>query len=282
VLVFATVAVSPLPAGNPPLPATRFGHVDLRAGSPVEAGTYRFDAIDVVTEWHHHDLDELLYAIEGTVETETAAGRYVLSPQQAAWIPAMLEHRTTLRNVRSIAVLFTPAMTAPATTVRVLAVAPVVREMILHSIRWPISRPFSDATADRFFPALAALCVDWSDVDPPLILPVSRDPVIQLVMAHTDAHLGTVVANDVCSAARISERSLRRKFREDTGITWEQYRLQSRIVRAVTLLADPRNTVLATAHSVGFASVNAFTRAFRRCTGETPRDYRIRAKIVPR
>ena len=44
----------------------------------------------LVTGWHVHDVHQIEYAIGGVVEVETAAGHYLLPPQQAAWIPAGL------------------------------------------------------------------------------------------------------------------------------------------------------------------------------------------------
>ena len=46
---------------------------------------------------------------------------------------------------------------------RVLAAAPVIREMIVYAARWPISRPTSDPVADAFFEALARLVPEWLD-----------------------------------------------------------------------------------------------------------------------
>jgi hypothetical protein len=129
--------------------------------------------MDLVTPWHTHELHQLLYAFEGVAEVETEDARHLLPPQQAAWIPAGLPHQTTLRNVRSVAVFFEPAMVAEhGDRVRVLSTAAPVREMIVYAMRWPIHRPASDPTADAFFAALALLATEWLDAEaPPLRLP---------------------------------------------------------------------------------------------------------------
>jgi AraC-like DNA-binding protein len=51
-------------------------------------------------------------------------------------------------------------------------------------------------------------------------------------------------------------------------------------LRAMTLLAEPGPTVLDVATRVGFDSVSAFTRAFRRYAGETPTAYRRRVSAA--
>ena len=156
-----------------------------------------------------HDLHQIEYAFEGTVEVETAAAHYLLSPQQAIWVPAGLAHCTTLHRVRTVSVFFAPGMVAGGDDrARVLAAVPVVREMILYATRWPIDRPQSDATADAFFGVLGRLAREWLDHEVPLSLPISSDPVIALVMAYTNLHLDGVTAETVCDAVGLSTRDV--------------------------------------------------------------------------
>lgn len=270
----------PFPAN--PLPGAATSAVPMlvamREGAPIRAGAHPEDADDLVTPWHHHDMHQLLYAFEGVAEVETDTSRHLLPPQQAAWIPAGLLHRTTLRRVRSGAVFFEPAMVpGGADRVRVLSAIPVLREMVAYAMRWPVTRGVSDATADAFFDALALLAADWLvSEEAPLGLPASTVPVIEDVMAHTQADLAHVTAPGVCAAVGISERSLRRRFPEATGMTWQEYRRASRVLRAMALLARGDHTVLDAATAVGFSSPSAFNRAFRRIAGEHPSAYRRR------
>jgi AraC-like DNA-binding protein len=114
----------------------------------------------------------------------------------------------------------------------------------------------------------------------PLCLPTSSDPVIRGAMDYTDAHLADVTVAALCAAVGISERSLRRRFGAATGMTWRQYVLQSRLLRAMARLTEPNRSVIDVATEIGFDSVSAFTRAFVRLTGETPTAYRRR--VSPR
>jgi AraC-like DNA-binding protein len=269
------------PASPPGAPA--FRAVDFAGTAPDRAGTYPFDGDDVVADWHTHDLHQLEYAFEGVVEVETDAGHYLLPPQQAIWIPAGLVHRTTLRQVRSVAVFFPPGMVPDAggDRARVLPAAPVVREMIVYGARWPITQPTSDPRADAFFRALALIVAELLDHEMPLCLPTSRDPVIAEVMRYTGEHLATVTAAAVGRDVGWSERTLRRRFRAETGMTWRQYLLDCRLLRAMALLAEPGPTVLDVATRVGFESPSAFARSFRTVVGETPAAYRRRVTSPP-
>jgi AraC-like DNA-binding protein len=58
-------------------------------------------------------------------------------------------------------------------------------------------------------------------------------------------------------------------------MTWRQFLFESRLLRAMTLLAEPGRTILDVANDVGFTG-SSFARAFARHTGETPSAYRRR------
>jgi AraC-like DNA-binding protein len=251
----------------------------MRAGGPVRAGTFAYDGRDLVTGWHTHDLHQIEYAFEGLAEVETAQSHYLVPPQQAVWIPAGLAHSTTLRGVRSVAVFLDPSMVQGADDrVRILAVTPLVREMLVHAIRWPIDRDASDRVADAFFDALALLVLEWLEHEAPLCLPTSSDPLVRAVMQYTNDHLADASAGSVCAAVGISERGLRRRFAAAAGITWREYLLQSRLLRAMSLLTETRTSVIDVATAVGFESASAFARAFAKLTGETPTAYRKRVR----
>jgi AraC-like DNA-binding protein/mannose-6-phosphate isomerase-like protein (cupin superfamily) len=254
--------------------------VATRTEPSVRAGTLAYDAEYLVTGWHHHDLHQIEYALEGVAQVETAAGRYLVPPQQAIWIPAGLEHNTTLRGVRSASVFFDPSMFPDDVRdrARVLAAAPLLREMIVYALRWPIARTGTDDKADIYFPALALVVLDSLDQEQPLWLPTSADPLVAAIISYTEEHLATVTADDVRHALNISERTLRRRFREATGTTWRVFVVHARLIRAMATLAQPGSTVLDVAMSVGFDSPSAFSRAFRTFTGYTPVEYRRHAR----
>lgn len=256
--------------------------VELRRGGPVLAGSYLYEGDLLVTGWHVHDVHQIEYAIGGVVEVETAAGHYLLPPQQAAWIPAGLQHQATMNpSVKTLAVMFDPAVIPDAgDRARILAVSPLLREMLLYALRWPIDRGAGAAEEDRvsdsFFLTLANLVSDALDHEAPLSLPTSEDPVVAAAMTYTKDHLKSVSLDEVCRAVAVSERTLRRLFQSEVGLSWRTYLLHARMLRAMALLAAPGQSVQQTASAVGFDSMGSFTRAFAQFCGETPSSYRRR------
>jgi AraC-like DNA-binding protein len=232
------------------------------------------DHFDLDCPWHSHDMHQLQYAFEGAIEVEDARGRHLLPRQLAAWIPAGVAHRTMLHRVRSGSILFAPDMVQPAgERVRIVEVCPLMREMVLGAMRWPLGQP-QDETARAYFAALGLLMAEWITREAPLFLPTSADPALAAAMAHTRANLAQGDLAGTCAAAGLSERTLRRRFRREAGMSWEAWRQRARLLAAAALLGDTRKPVGAIAAEVGFESQSAFAKAFQRLTGQTPRAFR--------
>jgi AraC-like DNA-binding protein len=237
------------------------------------AGAIVQDHFDLDCPWHRHDMHQLQYAIEGSVEVEDAHARYLLPRTLAAWIPAGVTHRTSLHKVRSGSVLFTPDQ-VPETgdRVRIVAVDSLMRAMLIGAMRWPLDGT-QDATGRAYFTALAALCCEWVERDTPLALPTTRNPQLLAALEMTRSNLaGKIVA--ACDAGGLSERTLRRRCRSELGMTWEAYRHRARMLAAAALLNDTVRPIGAIAASVGFENQSSFAAAFRKLTGKTPRMFR--------
>jgi AraC-like DNA-binding protein len=259
--------------------AATTGLVDLRENRRWPGGSLRYDGGEqLVTGWHFHDVHEIEYACRGMVEVKTEAGHYLLPPHQAAWIPAGLHHRTTLNaGVQTLAVLFEPRLVPVAgDRVRIIAVSALLREMMLYSVRWPISRIEPGMEADSFFQTLGHVVAEALDDEKPLHLPASNDPVVTAATDYTHAHLDHVTLRDVTRAIGVSERTLRRVFSSHLGMSWRTYLLRARVLRSMTLLAQPDRSILEVSIAVGFDDAGAFARSFARHCGESPSAYRRR------
>ena len=63
-------------------------------------------------------------------------------------------------------------------------------------------------------------------------------------------------------------------FKNETGMTLNQYITEFRMNKAKQLLADPRNRISEISSSVGYSDGNYFGKSFRKFTGLSPSDYR--------
>jgi AraC family transcriptional regulator len=85
---------------------------------------------------------------------------------------------------------------------------------------------------------------------------------------------------DIAGACSLSRRHLMRAFRQETGQTVGEFVQQLAMEKARKLLRETNQPVTVVATGVGFASLAAFSTAFRRATGESPRSYRASQRTL--
>lgn len=244
------------------------------ADSVIKAGAFSSDGLEIETPWHFHDLHQLLYAFEDSVEVESQFARYKVPHQFAAWIPAGTVHRTAIQKVRSGSVFLSPDMIAvPDNSVRVIPVSNLMREMVIHAMRWPIGGEDDDFSR-AYFTCFAKLCSEWITREVTLVLPSSDDPRINAIIKFTRENLLRVTLHDVCKDVGMSERSLRRHFQKAMGISWEDFRSRMRMYAAIDYLDTTSQPIGVIAAEVGYASQTAFARAFKAMMGIGPTAYR--------
>jgi AraC-like DNA-binding protein len=229
-------------------------------------------------DWHTHDYHQLLYAIDGPTQIETARGRHVLPIGRAAWIPVGTRHRTLISDAKGVSLYFSPDIVSDATgRVRILVTSALMREMILHATRWPLGASETDPLAASFLRTLALLCGEWLEAELPLFLPGAAHPAILRAMDYAAADLASATQAGAIAAAALSERSFRRLFAKETGISWQAWIGQARILMAMGLLTEGRR-VTDVAADVGYASLSAFAHAFAKLAGEPPASFRLRQR----
>ncbi len=258
------------------IPATAPLKTLVNAEHRAVAGAFAQDQFDIASPWHYHDMHQLQYAFEGSIEVEDKSRRSLLPRTLAAWIPAGVIHRTSVHRVRSGCILFTPLMVPNAgDCVRIVLVSRLMREMIIGAMRWQLGKPLDDV-GDAYFRTLALLCREWIEAETPLSLPTSDDPALHAAMSHTRLHMATATIGSASAAANLSERSLRRRFQSIAGMGWEEYRRRARLLAAVERIANSRVPIGRVAADLGYESQSAFAKAFRAFLGVSPSAFRQR------
>jgi AraC-like DNA-binding protein len=231
--------------------------------------------------WQAFPGHYLLYAATGAFRLEVGPAQWLLPPQRAAWVAAGVPLRLSAAGPGTTSsVLFASnAIPALGFTCRVFGISSLAREMLLYAARWGPERGASSGDADTFFHALAAVCAELAAAPDEYWLPRARSADLGRALDYTLEHLIDQPSfAEVARAVHLSERTLARRFGEETGMTWSQFAHRARMLRALELLADPAAKIIEVVDAVGFASVSAFNRAFRAFTGETPSAYRRRLR----
>ncbi|MDX1523934.1 MAG: helix-turn-helix transcriptional regulator [Anaerolineae bacterium] len=248
--------------------------------APALAFCYQLDAEPEVHHWHRHARHQLLFASTGVLHLELETVQWLVPPQRAAWVTAGDLHLTRfLTSVSLRSICYDPAFPGlPPSHSRVFSMTPLAREMILYGMRWSTDRDPNDHTANLFFQTFAVLLRQWLAEERPYRLPRAKSPELERAMTYTLTHLSEIQLDEAANVANLSARTLRRRMKQETGISWQQFLHDARMMRAMELLALPEAQVTDTAFTVGYTSLSAFTQAFTRFTGETPSHYRHRVQ----
>ncbi|MFK3705884.1 AraC family transcriptional regulator [Klebsiella sp. NPDC088457] len=219
---------------------------------------------------HRHSMAQILFTRQGCVRLTLNDGALLclLPPTRAAWIPAGMRHRAEMKNIVDYrSVWFQPAR-FPALPQRpaILNVGPLLRELLERMAASPWESDWESGTGWH----LAALCEAeiGAAAHEPMMLALPQDRRLAALDGHALPPTLQALAAD-CGA---SEKTISRLFRRDTGMSYQQWRQQWRLMKAVELLATGKRITDA-AQALDFASDSAFIYFFRTMTGMTPGRY---------
>lgn len=238
---------------------------------------FRNPSTPLFYDWHEHPCHQITYARRGTTQVEGPEGWYLRPTAHALWIPAGTRHRTMIRNLDGVSVYFDPAHFAAgaAAHIQTFPVSAMVGAMLFHTLRWPAGPAEQAPVARSFFHTLGLLCLEQMEAKSGRLftLPRATHPSVARAMEAALANPAHASLLQALKQAGMSERSFRRHFQDETGMTWQDWITQARLFHAATLLAEGQR-VTDVAAGVGYASLSAFAKAFTHLLGMSPVRYR--------
>lgn len=243
-----------------------------RIPRPVAAMAKEFDDGHHIPP-HAHERPQLIFAARGVMTVSTGEGAWVVPPQRALWMPAGTAHEIRMAGQVSMRTLYIHPDASrdrlPATT-RVIAVSPLLRELILRACLLPVL--YDETGADG---RVMALILDEIAALPSLALdlPTPRDSRLQALCRRLRADPGDTRTLDAWAReAGASARTLARLFQRETGLTFADWRQQARLLAAMARLAEGQ-PITRIALDLGYESPSAFAAMFRRTLGAPPSRY---------
>jgi len=249
-----------------------------REDGPVAVG-FRIDSptgLAHEVDWHSHVRAQLICVESGLLTTRTRHGAWSLAPGSAGWMPAGEPHTVCIDGpLRGWGVVLAPSACRDLPQDPcVIAISSLLQAVAQRVCEWPLSGP-SD---DRHRHVLEVL-LDEIRAAPRqrMHLPMPRDRRLLRIASQLLADPAN--ARSLAEWARragLSTRSLSRHFREETTLSFAQWRQQARLAEALRRLSDG-HAVADIAHALGFSSSSAFVTVFRRHFGVPPGRYLTRA-----
>ncbi|PSU33914.1 AraC family transcriptional regulator [Photobacterium lutimaris] len=240
---------------------------------PVYARVENWQQSGSQTHWHTHGWGQWSYAAEGMLIVHTRQGHYVAPPQFAIWIPEGIEHKVISNGAAQMRSLYIETKYLSDivwSQPRVCSITPLVRELVLQFCALPANYDCNSADG-----RLAQVLLDQIACLPPaatqLTLPGDKRlaTLAELLQMHPEEprsieQLGELVG--------LSGRSVSRLFKQQTGLTFQQWRQRARLLDALNRL-ESGSPVTRVSIECGYDSVSAFVSTFKKQFGVTPGKY---------
>ncbi|TMP79644.1 AraC family transcriptional regulator [Pseudoalteromonas phenolica] len=221
---------------------------------------------------HSHTWGQLAYTSDGVLGIHTPAGKFVIPPDQALWIPPHLPHETFCRyggHFRSVYIdeKYVQILGSEA---KLLHVNELLKAMILEVCNWPPNYQPDDKKlrfTQVFIDQLE--CAQSSS----FFMPSAQDdrllPIISELHANPGCNKTLEQWGELVGA---STRTLNRLFHKSFSMNFSQWKQKLRGLHAVEMI-EAGYTQQTIAEQLGFESSSAFNTAFKKVFKCTPGQY---------
>jgi AraC-like DNA-binding protein len=219
-------------------------------------------------EPHCHPWGQLMYAASGVLEATTDEHACVIPPRRAMWLPAGVRHSARARTLvvhRSF--YLAPELAVGLGPCRVLEISPLLDSLIQRASEFPRDYPDEGPEA-----RLLQVLVDelHNAPDSGLALPLPRDARLRRVTDHLQECPGERLGiEDWAQRVGASRRTLARLFRDETGLSFREWRERVRLLAALPRLERGESVTLI-AGELGYESTSAFIELFQRQLHTSP------------
>ncbi|HEY9237121.1 MULTISPECIES: AraC family transcriptional regulator [Phenylobacterium] len=221
---------------------------------------------------HAHGWAQMVYATSGVLTVAIEGASFVISPEQAVWLPPGVPHRVgSLHGAefRSLWIASEVARPLPGSPT-VIRVSPLLRALIIEAAS--LSAEDLDA---GYSGRVTRLILDQLRRAEPIAaaLPWPKGGALgRLCEALYDDPADTRSAGDWGRELGMSPRTLSRRFEAEVGVSLRSWRRRMRLFKAIEMLGGGLD-VTRTALDLGYGSPSAFIHAFRTEMGDAPQAY---------
>ncbi|GAA2481792.1 helix-turn-helix transcriptional regulator [Actinocorallia cavernae] len=221
---------------------------------------------------HSHPQHQLTWVPTGLLTMTVNGSQWVVQRSRALWLPGGVEHAILPGSSCAMLSLYFEPYECPLRweAPTVLDATGLVGPLLSHLVELGDG----PGVADRRARATAVL---WDLMKPlsvttlPTILPT--DPLaLRIALAIRQDPADSRDLADWGREVGASSRTLSRRFRAETGVSFSSWRTFQRLSAALPLLGAGQ-PVARVARAVGYGSPSAFVAAFRREIGATPAAY---------
>lgn len=221
---------------------------------------------------HAHRWHQMVYAISGVLTVAVEGHSFVISPEQAVWLPTGVPHRVgTLLGAEFRSLWIADEAGAGLSSApTVFGVSPLLRALIVEAAAIE-GQDDPDGYAGR----VTGLILDQlrRARSLPGALPWPRTGPLTVLCETLYADPADARRPDQWGQALgMSSRTLTRRFEAELGMSLRSWRRRLRLFKAIELLGGGLGVTQA-AIELGYGSTSAFVYAFRTAMGCSPQAY---------
>ncbi|WP_299999936.1 helix-turn-helix transcriptional regulator [uncultured Cedecea sp.] len=242
---------------------------------------YDNDVIGIASEltqhdsgFHRHKKGQLLFSHQGCMRITLNDSLCLLPPARMAWIPSEVVHRVQISGVTGYRSIYVDNRCHSdfSQHVEVLRVTGLLREVLERIALTDFSMNWQHGPAAHIW----AVCKNE-------IHSAQREST--LLSFPKDRRLSTLNENDMppplwtlAANTGATEKTIGRIMVRETGLNYQQWRQQWRLLKAIELLTE-EHAVSDIASILAFSSDSAFITFFKNMTGSTPGIYMSNGKV---
>jgi AraC-like DNA-binding protein len=242
--------------------------------------------VDTHFEPHAHAWAQLAYCATGIVQVTAEQSlqkadeiTYIVPPSRAVWIAPGAQHHITVLEAAEFRTLYIDASVTPENWngCRVMVVSPLLRETIHALDSGPLSQTREQLLTDLVLDELSR--ADTQSLGVPLPHAQTGDKRLRaLCEAVLRAPSERATLAEWAEDIGASERTVARLFRDELGLSYQQWRQQAILAHALPLLArgQPISHVAAAS---GYASDSAFSAMFKAAMGQSPSHFQNKSGL---
>lgn len=237
--------------------------------------TLKLRSYDDEATKHHHDYHQLVLPVAGALSLTIDNTGGEVCDQQAAVIPAGKDHGFAALAHNRFLVADVPEALAPALERLPLFIAldPALSHYIAF-LHHQLTLGGDSRGTERQMLLLLIQLLQERHAEA-----VNIDRRVAVAKAYLDEHFQQPISlAGLAGVANLSVRQLSDLFRQQVGMTPQQYLTEKRMQRAWQLLETSTQSIQGIAEQVGYTSLAAFSDRFRKHFGRSPRYFRQSGK----
>jgi AraC-like DNA-binding protein len=210
------------------------------------------------------------------MEISTSGRHWLIPPHRALWLPPETEHKArparTPVELRTVYVRVADVSIQLPLVPTLVYVTPLLRELIVRATDLPIEDGISGAAVH-----IVELIFSELHFVPPGEFDMPRVTDTRLVRIEQQLRQDPGDTRGVerwAALGNMSSRTLGRRLKAETGLSFAAWRRQIRLAEAVIRLVECES-ITSIALSLGYENIGSFSRMFKRAMGITPSELTV-------